>query len=302
MNFISFLLLSIGLLVLIDFRINDLPKPKQTLKRRIAQAKRPAPTNPMVLYYYEVKQILVLLGVSHPALVLFSSSTALAALGIMLAVLLDNTFLIPVLIGLFAALPFLLIKAYWNRQEQQMTETLEAALSAITTSYLRGNNTFLRAVEENLPQLQDPVQKVFRAFVIQTTYIDTSVTDALATMKLSIHNDVCRQWIDAIIRCQSNQTLKVTLPRILTKFSEERTVMGELAILLAEPKRTYFIMLGASFCSPFLLYFLNKDWWELIIYNSMGKMLLAFQMLTIAVSLAFSIKAMSPSIKEGDHE
>lgn len=302
MNFISFLLLAIGLLVLIDFRMSDLPKPKQTLKRRITQAKRPAPSNPMVLYYYEVKQILVLLGVTHPALALFSSSTALAAFGIMLAVLLDNTFLVPVFIGLFAALPFLLIKAYWSHQEQQMTETLEAALGMITTSYLRGNNTFLRAVAENLPQLQDPVQKVFRAFMIQTTYIDTSVTDALATMKLSIHNDVCRQWIDAIIRCQSNQTLKVTLPRILTKFSEERTVMGELAILLAEPKRTYFIMLGASFCSPFLLYFLNKDWWELILYNPMGKMLLAFQMLTIAVSLAFSIKAMSPNIKEGNHE
>lgn len=302
MNFISFGLFSLGFLLLIGFTLHDIPRPKQTLKRRIAAAKRPSPKNPLVLYYYEVKQILILQRVSSPELILWSSSLSLAVFGIALALLLDNTYLIPVFVCLFSALPLIVVKSYWNYQERQMSDTLEAALGMITTSYLRGNNTFLRAVEENIEQMQSPVQQVFRAFLTQATYVDSSITDALMSMKLSIHNDVCRQWISAVIRCQNNQTLKQTLPRILTKFSEERTVLGELALLLEEPKRTYFIMVGGSFFSPFLLYFLNRDWWEIVLYHPLGKLLVAFQMLTIAFSLALGIRAMTPSMQEGEHD
>ncbi|MEG3006732.1 MAG: hypothetical protein RR806_04605 [Oscillospiraceae bacterium] len=296
MKFIIFILLSVGFLCLIGFKSKDIPKRKQSLKLRVNKAKKPRIKKPLEVIYYETTQVMILQGIKSPHILLCFSCGILSIIGITLGTLIDNIYLGIMLSFVLPAIPFVAIKIYWNNQEKQMNEILESALSMITTSYLRGNNSFLKAVEENIDLVQEPVKKIFNQFSVQTKYIESSVTDALENMKLSTHNRIFHEWIDAVIRCQNNQSLKATLPRILNKFSEEKTVMGEIEIIMEEPKRTFFIMLGAAIVSPFLLLFLNKDWWDIIITNQYGKLLLAFHVLMIGIATVLGIKAMNTQI------
>ncbi len=303
MIYLSFLLFLLGFLIIVGFTPEDFtPTPKTTLKERIKRANRAKSNNALVLLYRESKQVLQLQGVENAEVILVASSAALALVGVFLSLLLDNVYIIPAVAGLLAMVPCACIKIYWNRQEQAMHDSLESALNQITTSYLRGNNTFLRSVEENIEQLQNPVQKVFALFLLQTNLIDSNVTEALENMKYSIHHPIFGQWVDTIIRCQGNQTLKTTLPRVLDKFSEQKTVVSEVQLIMAEPKRTYFIMMGASLFAPFLLYFINRDWWNVLLYNSFGKMLLALHLFAVAISLVLGLGAMRISFKEGEEE
>ena len=53
----------------------------------------------------------------------------------------------------------------------------------ITTSYLRNNNTIIRAIEENLPYLNPPISEVFRSFLMETKLINSNTAEALAGLK-----------------------------------------------------------------------------------------------------------------------
>jgi hypothetical protein len=114
-----------------------------------------------------------------------------------------------------------------NFYKKQLNAELETALSIITTSYLRSEN-FILAVEENVEYLNPPVQDVFRQFLAQTNLINADVELALENIKPKISNDVFREWVDAVIACQEDKTLKTTLTPIISKLSDMRVVSSEL--------------------------------------------------------------------------
>ncbi|MEG0304661.1 MAG: hypothetical protein RR415_07520 [Ruthenibacterium sp.] len=251
----------------------------------------------------EVRQILAVQEVPAGMVLVWGCSSGLALLALSLAMMIDNLYIAPILMALFAFIPFFFIKMRWSEKERQINNGLESALSSITTSYLRSNNTIIRAVEENLPFLKPPVSQVFKRFIIQTTLIDSDVNEALEGMKETVHNTIFSQWIDVVIQSQRDYNLKVTLPRILDKFSDLRAVNAETEVLMAEPKRTYFIMLLAAFFSPFLLYLLNKEWWNILINTPMGKILLTVHISVIALTLVAGFRAMRPIVgNEGENE
>ena len=156
-----------------------------------------------------------------------------------------------------------------------MGTELETALSIITTSYLRGKNTIIRAIEENQPYLNPPVAEVFRSFLLQAKLINSNLKEALEQMKPGIDNGVFHEWVDAVIACQDDYNLKSTLPPIVAKLSDMRVVSAELDLLLMEPVKEYITMVVLLLGSIPLMYFLNGEWYHTLMFTEFGKILLA---------------------------
>lgn len=290
----------LGIFCLFKINIKDLFTSHRSIKSNAKKAKA-GKKNRIGRYCSESVQILRLLRVKNPENMLAAIAFGCAMLGIILGSALNN---IPLSI-LFAiiglALPFCAIQFIWSLRDQKISEALEIALTRITSSYMRPGMTFEDALKENLKEIPDAVRPIFETILLQTTYVDADIVKALRESKLGIHNSIYKEWVNAVIRCQGNQTLKPTLPHIVNKFTEQRIIIGEVKVLMQEPRRSFFIMTGAAVLSPFLLYLIQREWFSLLLTSAIGKVLLAILVICIAVSLFIGIPALTPNYNLGNN-
>lgn len=66
-----------------------------------------------------------------------------------------------------------------------------------------------------------------------------------------------------------------TLTFTVQKFSDMRIVQTELEAIINEPKREAFAMMFLVLCNIPLLYVLNQNWFETLIFTLPGKITLA---------------------------
>ena len=248
---------------------------KQSLKSRIEQSRKDKRPKGLKLLFLETKEVLRMTGKSGMFSALCVLSMFLFVVGALMAVTMKNAYMVPVLAAGLALLPFYYVKLTAGRYRKQVNAELETALSIITTSYLRGKNTIIRAIEENQPYLNPPAAEVFRGFLLQAKLINSNLKEALEQMKPGIDNGIFHEWVDAVIACQDDYNLKSTLPAIVAKLSDMRVVSAELDMLLMEPVKEYITMLVLLMGSIPLMYFLNKEWYHILMFTEFGKLLLA---------------------------
>ena len=167
------------------------------------------------------------------------------------------------------------------------------SLPIITSSYLR-SESMITAVEENIHYLNPPVADVFRGFLAETNMISADVKQALSNMKPKLDNYVFREWVDAAIACQDDKSLKSTLTPIIGKLSDMRIVAAELDYLLYEPFKEFITMAFLLIGNIPLLYFLNKDWYDVLVNTGFGKGILAVCLLVLLISFAAVIRLTKP--------
>lgn len=299
---IAFLLAVIGSFLLLDLSpfsflegLADLFQPKKlSMKSRIEESRKNKKNKGLKLLFLETKEILRVTGKKGLFSALCVLSMILFVVGVFMAMTMKNTYLIPVLAVGFALLPFYYVKFTAGRHKRQINMELETALSIITTSYLRGKNTIIRAIEENQPYLNPPVAEVFRNFLLQVKLINSNWKEALDQMKLGVDNTVFHEWVDAVIACQDDYNLKSTLPPIVAKLSDMRVVSTELDLLLTEPVKEYITMVVLLLGSIPLMYFLNASWYETLMFTEFGKILLAICGVVIFISVAAVAKHTRP--------
>ncbi|MNW36556.1 hypothetical protein D3C74_135690 [compost metagenome] len=241
----------------------------------------------------EAKAILSQTGQSNKLGLLSLSSLVLALAGAILAILLKNTWLIPVLAAGFALIPFWMVLFTSTFYKKRLHSELETALSIITTSYLRSEN-ILAAVEENVPYLNPPVADVFQAFLAESKLIHANLRLALEQLKGRIHDRVFQEWCDALIACQEDRTLKTTLMPIVAKLSDMRVVSAELDYLLYEPLKEFITMALLMLGNIPLLYFLNREWFTTLTTSTPGQIILALCGVTLFISFAAVIRLTRP--------
>jgi len=241
----------------------------------------------------EVQGILKVTGQEEKFSVLCAISLLLFAVGVSIAIMLENFFLVPVMAVGFMFLPFWYIRLTQTHFKKDIAAELETSLSIITTAYLR-NEDIQTAVEENIGYLNQPVLSVFRVFLSRIKLVNPDVTAALQEMKGQIDNDVFREWCDALIACQLDRSLKTTLTPIVTKLSDMRIVNGELENMVFEPRKEFIIMQILVVGNIPLLYFLNKDWYHTLMHTLPGQIILTICAAVIFVSTAFVMKLTQP--------
>lgn len=282
----SFILLSLSPFSFLEGLAACAQPKNPTMKSRIKKSRRTRRPRGPKLLYLETKETLRITGKSGMLTALCIVSMFLFVLGIMIALTMKNLLLVPALAAGFALLPFYYVKFTSGRYKKQIGEELETALSIITTSYLRGKNTIIRAIEENAPYLNPPVSEVFQSFLLQTKLINSNLKEALEQMKPCIDNAVFHEWVDAVIACQDDYNMKSTLAPIVAKLSDMRVVSGELDLLLMEPVKEYITMAVLLLGSIPLMYFLNTEWYGTLMHTQFGKALLAICGVALFASIA----------------
>ncbi len=293
----AFMALIVGVFRLLDIRFTDLfrdfiNKP-QSIRTQIDEATNRKKKRFIVRQIEEVSEIMRLTDREDKIPVVFIACAVFAIAGAIIASLFDNVFLIPVLgIGMMC-LPVWYVKLTASHFKKDISEELETALSVISSAYIR-NEDIVTAVEENVHYLNPPIKNVFTDFLVQLKLIDSDVVKAIEGLKTKIDNDVFHEWCDALIQCQSDRNLKSTLTPIVTKLSDVRTVNTELELMLAEPRKEFIIMAMLVVATIPILYFLNKDWYEVLMHTGIGKIVLAVDFAAIFICGAFVVKLTRP--------
>ena len=220
-------------------------------------------------------------------------SVILFAGGIILSLLIDNVFLMPVLSIALAMVPFFYTTSTLSYYEKHTKEELETTLSIITTSYVR-NDDIVSAVRENIKYIKPPLRDVFMAFEGEATAISSNVKHALYNLKDKVDDEIFREWCDTLIQCQDDRTLKDTLLPIVGKLTDVRIVNSELKTMLSSARSEYWVMVALVVGNIPLLYLLNKDWFHTLLFTTVGKATLGICGTVILITALFMMKYTKP--------
>ncbi len=287
---ISFILLVVATAILLKLTPEQVGKDitvlfdkQQTLKDQSLTARGKKKRNKLLLSLDRMRRALQETGKEKQ----FSAACAAALLmmiaGCIIAIAIENLFLIPVLAVAFAMIPFAYLAKTISLYENQVRQELETALSIITTSYIRSDN-LVSAVQENLSYLKPPVKGIFEGFVAETTVISPDIRQAIYHMKEKIKNSIYEEWCDTLIACQSDRNLKDTLMPVVSKLTDVRLVNNQLKTMLSEARREYFMMVCMVLANIPLLYCLNRDWYDALMNTVFGKIVLAICGVVIIVT------------------
>ncbi len=222
-----------------------------------------------------------------------SSALVLFAVGAVVAVLINNVFLIPALSVAFAMIPFIYVRNIIDIYEKQTREELETTLSIITSSYTRDGN-IISAVQENLPYIKPPLKESFTAFIGDAMAVSSNIKQALYNLKCKVDDEIFCEWVDTLIQCQDNQEMKDTLQPIVSKLTDVRIVNNELNTMMSAVRTEYYTMVGLVVGNIPLLYVLNKDWFHTLIFETPGKIVLGVCGIVIVITYFFMLKFTKP--------
>ena len=302
---ICFTLTSTGLLALFGVKPRDFSDAVFQFRRKVPtltdelNVLTGKPARGFFTQDYEIRQILKDMGREDRYEAVTRLTLLLFAVGAVLALLINNIYMVPILGIGFSLLPVWYLRSTAASYKKHLNEELETAISIITTSYLRTED-LLRSVRENLSYINEPVKASFQAFVWESELINATTTSTINSLKMKIPDQIFHEWANILIQCQSDRSMKDTLPTIVQKFSDVRIVQSELEAMMQGPRREAITMMFLVIANVPLLYFLNKDWFHTLIYTTPGKIALAICAAIILFSLTRIMKLSRPIEYGGD--
>jgi Flp pilus assembly protein TadB len=213
--------------------------------------------------------------------------------GLLLSILIGDFLVFPVMAVLSLSVPIWYARSLAATYNKQVASELETALSIITTSYM-SNDDIIFAVENSVDYINPPIRDVFKEFLGKTKLINSNVRLAILQMKERINNEVFREWCDNLVDCQDSLTLKHTLQPIASRLSHIRIVNAELDTMLQNPRKEFFTLLALSIASVPLLFFLNREWFEILFNTAQGKITLGIVFIIWVVTTIKMIKVTQP--------
>lgn len=258
-------------------------RPEKTLKQRIIDSRSPAKKRGIAGEITRLKHSFQNSGDISRFYTAVTVSVCLALTVCLLLILLENPLMIPVGMLAAGAVPFLVLKKRADAADKRARDELETAMSVITTSYLRTDD-IVSAVEENLRYLKPPVKNMFAAFAAENAYLSADVTGAIRNLAARSDNRIFGEWCETLVKCRDDRSLKDTLPGIAAKLSDERMVNEELKTTLSEIKKEYVTMVFMVIGNIPLLWFLNKDWFNALLFSLPGKITLCICAAVILVT------------------
>lgn len=267
--------------------------PNDSLRDKARNLRGNKKKHPIYKKLIRMKTALAVTGKSKQFTLVCCASLVLFAGGAILSILIDNLFLLPVLSIAFALLPFFYTTSTLSYYEKHTKEELETTLSIISTSYIRSDDIVL-AVSENIKYIKPPLREVFQAFVGDAVAVSSNTKRALMNLKDKVDDDIFAEWCDTLIQCQDDRTLKDTLLPIVAKLTDVRIVNSELKTMLSSVRNEYWMMVALVAGNIPLLYFLNRNWFETLMFTTPGKIVLGICGTVILITALFMMKFTKP--------
>ena len=300
---IIFLLISTGLLSLFGVHVTDLltifSKSKSVTLSDELKVVMGIPVKGFFNREYELGEMLRSMGRAEKFTAVKQLSLLLFAVGAVLALLLNNIYMVPIFGIGFSLVPVWYLRSTAATYKKHVNEEVEMSISIITTSYLRTED-LIKSDKENLPFINEPVKSTFSAFVSEAELINANLVSAINSMKMKVPNRVFHEWCNILIQCQSDRSMKQTLPTITQKFSDVRIVQSELEAMMQGPRREAITMVFLVIANIPLLYFLNQDWFHALLFTTPGKIALAICGAIILFSVSQIMKLSKPIEYGGD--
>lgn len=299
-SIIASVLLIVAIAILMDLspeRVTDdlikLITPKDSLRDEARAIRGNKKKHGIYKTLMKMKTALAATGKSKQFSLVCFLSIVLFAAGAILSVLIDNIFLLPVLSVAFALFPFFYTANTLSYYDKRTKEELETTLSIVTTSYVRSDD-IVSAVRENLQYIKPPLREVFEAFTGDATAVSSNIKRALFNLKEKVDDEIFREWCDTLIQCQDDRTLKDTLQPVVSKLTDVRIVNSELKTMLSSVRNEYWMMVALVVGNIPLLYLLNKEWFETLMYSTPGKAVLGICGTVILITALFMMKFTKP--------
>lgn len=287
---VCFLLIAIAVVLLLELtpeRITEdimrVASPGQTLREKVLTAKGKKKSRKLTVELNRIRDALYSTGKGSQFTIACAASLIGIIAGCVVAVAINNYFLIPVFAFAFALIPFAYAKRTINYYDKHIQEELETALSIITTSYVRSDD-IVTAVAENVQYLKPPVKDIFAGFVAENRMITSNIKQSIKHLKEKVNNSIFGEWCDTLIVCQEDRTLKDTLMPIVAKLTDVRIANNEIKGILSAARVEYFMMAGMVVANIPILYFLNKDWYNALMNTFAGKIVLAISGTAIVIT------------------
>ena len=300
LSIISAVLLIIGIVCLLKLTpeqvtndIMNMLKPNDTLRDKARNLRGNKKKHPLYKKLIRMKTALAVTGKSKQFTLVCCASLVLFAGGAILSIIINNIFLLPVLSIAFALLPFFYTTSTLSYYEKHTKEELETTLSIISTSYIRSDD-ILAAVSENLMYIRPPLREVFQAFVGDATAVSSNTKRALMNLREKVDDEIFCEWCDTLIQCQDDRTLKDTLQPVVAKLTDVRIVNSELKTMLSSVRSEYWMMVALVVGNIPLLYLLNKDWFNTLMFTTPGKVVLGICGTVILITALFMMKFTKP--------
>ena len=267
--------------------------PEQTLRDKVLIAQKKKKSRKITRALLHMREALTATGKSNQFTVTCAASLMLMIAGCIAAVMINNFFMIPVFALAFASLPFLFARNTITAYDKHIREEMETALSVVTTSYIRTDD-IVTSVKENLTNLKPPIRDIFAGFVGDAMMVSSDTKAALRNLRDRIDNDIFAEWCDTLIACQDDRTLNDTLLPIVSKLTDVRIVNNELKTMLDAVRNEYLTMVLLVVGNIPLIYALNKDWFNSLMFSTPGKIVLAVCGMTILITAMFMMKFTKP--------
>lgn len=267
--------------------------PNDTLRDKARNMRGNKKKHPIYKKLIRMKTALAVTGKSKQFTLVCCASLVLFAGGAILSILINNIFLLPVLSIAFALLPFFYTTSTLSYYEKHTKEELETTLSIISTSYIRSDD-IVSAVGENIAYIKPPLREVFQAFVGDATAVSSNTKRALMNLKDKIDDEIFDEWCDTLIQCQDDRTLKDTLQPVVAKLTDVRVVNNELRTMLSSVRNEYWMMVALVAGNIPLLYFLNREWFNTLMFTTPGKVVLGICGMVILITALFMMKFTKP--------
>ena len=267
--------------------------PEQTLRDKVLIAQKKKKSRKITKALLHMREALTATGKSNQFTVTCAASLMLMIAGCIAAVMINNFFMIPVFALAFASLPFLFARNTISAYDKHIREEMETALSVVTTSYIRTDD-IVTSVKENLTNLKPPIRDIFAGFVGDAMMVSSDTKAALRNLRDRIDNDIFAEWCDTLIACQDDRTLNDTLLPIVSKLTDVRIVNNELKTMLDAVRNEYLTMVLLVVGNIPLIYALNKDWFNSLMFTTPGKLVLAVCGMTILITAMFMLKFTKP--------
>lgn len=297
---LCFLLIAIGSVLILGLtpeRVSDdlmrFASPETTLREKVLTAKGKKKSSKLTASLNRIKDALESTGKGSQFTVACAASLGLMIIGCVVAVAIDNLLLIPVFAIAFALIPFAFAKRTINYYDNHVSDELETALSIITTSYVRSDD-IVTAVKENVQYLKPPVRDIFACFVAENSMISANIKQSIKHLREKVKNSIFKEWCDTLIACQDDRTLKDTLMPVVAKLTDVRLANNEIKGLLFAARTEYFMMAGMVVANIPLLYVLNKDWYNALMYTMLGKIVMAICAGAILVTALLMLRYTKP--------
>lgn len=298
----SFVLMVFGFFTVFEISLTDIindififfeNKKHDSLGKKIKLANNPKKDRFLVALLKETKELLEHTNKKDKFLNVCICALVSMLIGIYVSLSINNYFLIPVLSICFLTLPFQYVKLASVEYKKSISKELEVCLSIITTSYIRNEN-IVEAVRENIHQIKSPIKIIFEEFLLEVEYINSDISKSLLKLKDKIDDDIFDEWIDALVVCQENITLKNNLSVIVSKLSDLRILSAEINNNMYDPIKEYITMVLIVYGNIPLLYFLNKDWYKTLMDSIPGKLVLVYMVLITFISFTEIMKLTKP--------